>query len=88
MINFGPHQIYAFHGTSSRFCGALQLTIIRSCKSPIEPVKRTARYSLSDIRLLTRDFCKRFRGYRKFKNFRNAILFFHGGLDLYPQYSR
>ena len=28
------------------------------------------------------------RGYRKFKNFRSAILFFHGGLDLYPQYSR
>ncbi|NQX84528.1 MAG: transposase [Flavobacteriaceae bacterium] len=24
------------------------------------------------------------RGYRTFKNFRNAILFFHGGLDLYP----
>ncbi|MXX97499.1 MAG: ISL3 family transposase [Rhodothermaceae bacterium] len=28
------------------------------------------------------------RGYRTFKNFRSAILFFHGGLDLYPQYSR
>ena len=25
------------------------------------------------------------RGYREFKNFRSAILFFHGGLDLYPQ---
>ncbi|MCF6171172.1 MAG: ISL3 family transposase [Bacteroidales bacterium] len=25
------------------------------------------------------------RGYRKFVNFRSAILFFHGGLDLYPQ---
>ena len=24
------------------------------------------------------------RGYRSFKNFRSAILFFHGGLDLYP----
>jgi len=24
------------------------------------------------------------RGYRKFENFRNAILFFHGGLSLYP----
>jgi len=24
------------------------------------------------------------RGYRKFQNFRNAILFFHGGLNLYP----
>ena len=24
------------------------------------------------------------RGYRKFQNFRSAILFFHGGLDLYP----
>lgn len=24
------------------------------------------------------------RGYRKFANFRSAILFFHGGLDLYP----
>lgn len=24
------------------------------------------------------------RGYRKFENFRNAILFFHGGLNLYP----
>lgn len=24
------------------------------------------------------------RGYRLFENFRNAILFFHGGLDLYP----
>jgi len=24
------------------------------------------------------------RGYRKFENFRNAILFFHGGLFLYP----
>jgi len=24
------------------------------------------------------------RGYRRFKNFRSAILFFHGGLDLYP----
>jgi transposase len=24
------------------------------------------------------------RGYRNFKNFRSAILFFHGGLDLYP----
>ena len=24
------------------------------------------------------------RGYRKFKNFRSAILFFHGGLNLYP----
>ncbi len=24
------------------------------------------------------------RGYRTFKNFRSAILFFHGGLDLYP----
>lgn len=24
------------------------------------------------------------RGYRTFKNFRNAILFFHGGLSLYP----
>jgi transposase len=24
------------------------------------------------------------RGYRKFENFRNAILFFHGGLYLYP----
>lgn len=28
------------------------------------------------------------RGYRKFENFRSAILFFHGDLDLYPQYSR
>lgn len=25
------------------------------------------------------------RGYRKFDNFRSAILFFHGGLNLYPQ---
>ena len=25
------------------------------------------------------------RGYRIFDNFRSAILFFHGGLDLYPQ---
>ncbi|UAM99102.1 ISL3 family transposase [Polaribacter litorisediminis] len=25
------------------------------------------------------------RGYRTFANFRSAILFFHGGLDLYPQ---
>ncbi len=25
------------------------------------------------------------RGYRKFHNFRSAILFFHGGLDLYPR---
>jgi len=25
------------------------------------------------------------RGYRKFGNFRSAILFFHGGLDLYPR---
>lgn len=25
------------------------------------------------------------RGYRTFKNFRSAILFFHGGLNLYPQ---
>ena len=25
------------------------------------------------------------RGYRTFKNFRSAILFFHGNLDLYPQ---
>lgn len=25
------------------------------------------------------------RGYRKFQNFRSAILFFHGGLNLYPQ---
>ena len=24
------------------------------------------------------------RGYRTFKNFRSAILFFHGDLDLYP----
>nr|MDA3878832.1 transposase [Prolixibacteraceae bacterium] len=24
------------------------------------------------------------RGYRKFENFRSAILFFHGGLYLYP----
>jgi transposase len=24
------------------------------------------------------------RGYRTFKNFRSAILFFHGGLSLYP----
>jgi transposase len=24
------------------------------------------------------------RGYRRFENFRNAILFFHGGLNLYP----
>ena len=24
------------------------------------------------------------RGYRKFENFRSAILFFHGGLNLYP----
>jgi len=24
------------------------------------------------------------RGYRKFQNFRNAVLFFHGGLNLYP----
>jgi len=24
------------------------------------------------------------RGYRIFLNFRSAILFFHGGLDLYP----
>ena len=28
------------------------------------------------------------RGYRKFKNFRSEILFFHGGLQLHPQYSR
>ncbi|MXW15217.1 MAG: transposase [Rhodothermaceae bacterium] len=28
------------------------------------------------------------RGYRTFKNFRSAILFFHDGLDLHPQYSR
>jgi len=26
------------------------------------------------------------RGYRTFNNFRSAILFFHGGLDLYPQH--
>jgi transposase len=25
------------------------------------------------------------RGYRTFKNFRSAVLFFHGGLNLYPQ---
>ena len=25
------------------------------------------------------------RGYRTFKNFRSAILFFHGNLNLYPQ---
>jgi len=25
------------------------------------------------------------RGYRTFKNFRSAILFFYGGLNLYPQ---
>jgi transposase len=24
------------------------------------------------------------RGYRTFANYRSAILFFHGGLDLYP----
>ncbi|MDD3686788.1 MAG: transposase, partial [Bacteroidales bacterium] len=24
------------------------------------------------------------KGYRKFENFRNAILFFHGGMNLYP----
>ena len=24
------------------------------------------------------------KGYRKFENFRSAILFFHGGLNLYP----
>jgi transposase len=24
------------------------------------------------------------RGYRTFRNFRSAILFFHGGLNLYP----
>jgi transposase len=24
------------------------------------------------------------KGYRTFANFRSAILFFHGGLDLYP----
>ena len=24
------------------------------------------------------------RGYRTFANFRSVILFFHGGLDLYP----
>ena len=24
------------------------------------------------------------RGYRTFENFRSTILFFHGGLDLYP----
>ena len=24
------------------------------------------------------------RGYRTFKNFRGAILFFHGGVNLYP----
>ncbi len=24
------------------------------------------------------------RGYRRFENFRSAILFFHGGLNLYP----
>jgi len=28
------------------------------------------------------------RGYRTFKNFQSAILFFHGGLDLFPQQSR
>ena len=28
------------------------------------------------------------RGYRTFKNFRSAILFFHGGLDLYPLISQ
>jgi len=27
------------------------------------------------------------RGYRRFENFRIAILFFCGGLDLYPQIS-
>ena len=27
------------------------------------------------------------RGYRRFENFRVAILFFCGGLELYPQYS-
>ena len=26
------------------------------------------------------------RGYRTFKNFRSAILFFHGSLNLYPQH--
>jgi len=26
----------------------------------------------------------RSRGYRTFKNFRSAVLFFHGGLQLYP----
>ncbi len=25
------------------------------------------------------------KGYRTFTNFRSAILFFHGGLNLYPQ---
>lgn len=25
------------------------------------------------------------RGYKRFRNFRSAILFFHGGLNLYPQ---
>ena len=27
------------------------------------------------------------RGYKTFENFRIAILFFHGGLSLFPQYS-
>jgi transposase len=27
------------------------------------------------------------KGYRKFENFTSAILFFHGGLNLYPHYS-
>ena len=27
MISFRIHRIYTFHGTSSRFCGASQLTI-------------------------------------------------------------
>lgn len=30
----------------------------------------------------------RARGYRTFTNFRNAILFFHGGLNLYPLFSQ
>jgi hypothetical protein len=28
------------------------------------------------------------RGYRTFDNFRSAILFFYGGLDIYPLKSR
>lgn len=68
-----------FHITTFGFSQYTMLTL----KKPKELILLTRKWTLLNGKI--QEVKTVGRGYRKLENFRSAILFFHGGLDLYPR---